>query len=213
MFKNIDHVYGVGYGEGITSFDKKKVLDDKTTQYYADQSSASDLNFIIGDIGKESVHVINDDGSHIPWHQAFTFEKLFSELLAPGGVYILEDIETSYWNSPNAGLYGYPIKEAGLGRPGSVVEKFKAVVDVINRRFFNAKEYSVLSNSIDHQIASVSFSRNCIIIHKKNPLVGWDVVDEYMRTSGGYPHGQDPDRRAVDEYMNEHKKPVSGTPA
>lgn len=84
VFKNIDHVYGVGYGEGITTFDKKKVVDQKTTQYYADQSSTADLDFIIQDIGKESIHVINDDGSHIPWHQAFTFEKLFSELLAPG---------------------------------------------------------------------------------------------------------------------------------
>jgi len=113
VFENIDHVYGVGYGEGITSFDKKKVIDKRTTQFYADQSSVADLNFIIEDIGRESVHVINDDGSHIPWHQAFTFEKLFSELLAPGGVYILEDIETSYWNSPNAALYGYPIKTLG----------------------------------------------------------------------------------------------------
>lgn len=44
-------------------------------------------------------------------------------------------------------------------------------------------------------------------------MVGWDTVDEYMRTSGGYPHGQSADHASMDKYMEEYKKPVTGTPS
>lgn len=40
--------------------------------------------------------VILDDGSHKPTHQLNTFVALFPGL-PPGGIYIIEDIETSYW--------------------------------------------------------------------------------------------------------------------
>lgn len=40
--------------------------------------------------------VILDDGSHKPTHMLNTFVALFPGL-PPGGIYILEDIETSYW--------------------------------------------------------------------------------------------------------------------
>lgn len=39
--------------------------------------------------------VIIDDGSHIPQHQIESF-KLFAPLLAPGGIYIIEDIDGNH---------------------------------------------------------------------------------------------------------------------
>jgi len=48
---------------------------------------------------KHPVCFINDDGSHVPEHQLFSFDYLFHELLMPGGTYIIEDVETSYWYS------------------------------------------------------------------------------------------------------------------
>jgi len=37
---------------------------------------------------------ILDDASHIPWHQVLGLEVLYSQCLKPGGVYIVEDIDT-----------------------------------------------------------------------------------------------------------------------
>ena len=55
-------------------------------------------------------------------------ETIFDEWLKPGGLYIIEDIETSYWDHYRASLYGYDILDAGIGRRESAVEKLKVLV-------------------------------------------------------------------------------------
>lgn len=64
--------------------------------------------------------VVVDDASHINWHQILAFKVLFP-CLSPGGVYITEDIDTSY--KVDATLGG------GLRSPGSFVEFAKAKLD------------------------------------------------------------------------------------
>lgn len=81
----------------------KEFINGKLIVYKGDQSSAGDLEKLVSHTGND-IDVIVDDGSHIPEHQLFSFNKLFSHI-KPGGVYIIEDIETSYWK--NNGLYGY----------------------------------------------------------------------------------------------------------
>eukprot|EP01062_Namystynia_karyoxenos_P071127 TRINITY_DN66547_c0_g1_i1.p1 TRINITY_DN66547_c0_g1~~TRINITY_DN66547_c0_g1_i1.p1 ORF type:complete len:308 (+),score=80.61 TRINITY_DN66547_c0_g1_i1:79-924(+) len=45
--------------------------------------------------------VIVDDGGHHPRQQAASFEGLWAAL-APGGLYVIEDIQTSFWTLPGA---------------------------------------------------------------------------------------------------------------
>ena len=188
----------------------KHNLDDKTTLYYADQSNISQLQYIINDIGKYSLDVIIDDGSHIPWHQVLSFDILFRELLAPGGTYIIEDIETSYWSSARAELYQYKIPNAGVGKHGSVVERFKSIIDVINRKFIGKPDFSVIGNmKTDHLISSISFSRNCIIIEKMNPADGWtkkNLKTKVYKNFGYISHSE------ADMFVKEKEKPISGLP-
>lgn len=47
----------------------------------------------IADIGP--FDMIVDDGSHVPKHQIKTFAELFCESVAPGGIYVIEDLESS----------------------------------------------------------------------------------------------------------------------
>ena len=49
--------------------------------------------------------LIVDDGSHDVGHQQLTFGKLF-RLLKPNGIYIIEDMCTSYFKE-GENLYGY----------------------------------------------------------------------------------------------------------
>jgi hypothetical protein len=69
---------------------------------------------------KENFDIIIDDGSHHNTHVFKTFESLFPSLSNEKiGLYIVEDIHTSYW----------PYYEGGLRKNNSTVEKFKNLID------------------------------------------------------------------------------------
>ena len=77
-------------------------------------------------------------------------------------MYIIEDVETSYWTK-GEGLYGYPARY-GAGHPESIVEVFKTAIDGVN------VEFSQLSTGVvehQQQIASITFAQNCIIMTKR----------------------------------------------
>ena len=152
LFPNM-HIYGVDLKAGVSS--------DRHTIIQADQSSQSDLDRVVRSIN-HPLYFINDDGSHIPEHQLLTFNTMFPKLEV-GGVYIIEDIETSYWVRHQ--IYGYPTRY-GVGHPKSIVEIFKMALDGVNYEFSNVRR-----GPVKHQeyIKGISFYRNCIIITKKSP--------------------------------------------
>jgi len=162
MFKNA-HIYGID----------KDIEDKKNEQYTilkADQSNIDDLNKLKPLLIDKNIFFINDDGSHIPEHQLLSFNTLFP-ILVEGGIYIIEDIETSYWSKGEC--YGYKTNY-GYKHPKSIVEIFKETLDIMNREFIIEK--TQLSNKILHYnyIDSVTFGRNCIIIKK-----GYNANREY----------------------------------
>jgi hypothetical protein len=74
--------------------------------FKADQSRTEDMRRIVESELRHPLFLVVDDGSHVPEHQVACFDLLFqSSALQPGGTYIVEDIETSYWT--RGGLYGY----------------------------------------------------------------------------------------------------------
>jgi hypothetical protein len=66
-----------------------------------------------------SPDIIIDDGSHVASHQKISFETLFP-LLAPGGIYVIEDMHTAYWRGE---------WEGGYRRRGTAVELIKELID------------------------------------------------------------------------------------
>lgn len=150
LFKNM-HIYG--FDININNYDEKYNI------FKGDQSKESDLNNFIGIINKP-IYFINDDGSHIPEHQVLTFNKLFP-ILEDGGIYIIEDIETSYWTKN--GLYGYNTNY-GYKHPNSIVEIFKNIIDCVNNEFILQNIETPLQH-LDN-IKMITFAYNCIIIEK-----------------------------------------------
>lgn len=124
-------------------------LPDRAKLLKGDQSTPDGIDAISKAIG--SCEVIIDDGSHIPSHQEATFVKLFQENLKPGGVYIIEDIEISYWR-PGAYMYGY---ERG---PGSIMALGYHLANLPNQEFGGP------ANTFG--IETVTFAYNCLIITK-----------------------------------------------
>ena len=200
LFPNLRQMYGIAYagadenqasvafarGQGLRKGRSKSHPSDKLTLFHGDQSDVAFLRTVAADLNGTSIDVIIDDGSHVPQHQLVSFVQLFPTL-ADGGLYIIEDVETSYWDRKGgAELFGYKI-EAGIGTRGSAVESFKQLPDVLNRQFLGDPSYSIFGaqhkQQVDHRIASVAFSRNCIIVTKK-VSTEWKQLDNLDR--GGY---------------------------
>ncbi|MES2226296.1 MAG: class I SAM-dependent methyltransferase [Pseudomonadota bacterium] len=67
------------------------------------------------------IDILIDDGGHTMKQQIATFEELFP-LIAPNGVYLCEDLHTSYWRR-----WG-----GGYRRRGTFIEYSKRFIDALN---------------------------------------------------------------------------------
>jgi cephalosporin hydroxylase len=81
-----------------------------------DRAFVTALGELIGPID-----IVIDDGGHTMTQQISTFEALFPAL-ALGGVYVVEDLHTSYWEE-----YG-----GGYRAPGTFVEYAKDLIDQLH---------------------------------------------------------------------------------
>ncbi len=81
------------------------------------QDDANFLTSVVGEMG--GLDIVLDDGSHIGRHQRASFETLFP-LLSYGGLYVIEDLHTSYWQ----GLHG-----GGYRKKGTAIEYLKQMID------------------------------------------------------------------------------------
>jgi hypothetical protein len=142
-------------------------IDDKNVENVKfvklDQSSKNELeNYAINNLN--SHHLIIDDGSHVPEHQMMTLVHLW-KTLKPGGVYIVEDVETSYWG--RSSIYGYNFNSNNNSFVSRVIKK----VEKVNSEFYHSKEKRTkdrLFNELMNEVEIVSFAYNCIILVKKN---------------------------------------------
>lgn len=143
---------------------------DKFTILKCDQSNINDLNESVSKIGENNLELIIDDGSHIPEHQILTFSVFFEKLLKSGGIYIIEDIETSYWTKNS--LYGYNTNY-GINHNKNIINIFSKILHLINSEFLKKDDKLSLMNNINlndkiiDSISSITFGQNCVIIKKK----------------------------------------------
>ena len=176
----------IGYGEGqgvefwrklypsafLYVADKDVVVKgDGFEVVRVDQSSRDQLAGFSAFLSDKNVEVVIDDGSHIPEHQLLSFNILF-DVLASGGIYIVEDIECSYWKRGTC--YGYPT-EYGSGASESLIRKLLMLSNWINRDFLSSAEVATLRSELVasgfelgvlENVASISFAHNCIAIRK-----------------------------------------------
>jgi hypothetical protein len=167
-FTNPAAIHGISYGEDTQNVDQKRVVCDwkpaacdKVSIFVGDQSDPAFLKTITD---KHKYDIIIDDGSHFPPHQIISLKHLFPAL-NPGGLYVIEDLETSYWNAPGANLYGYSISAGIATSPkASAVEKLKQFIDVMMRFHMSRPGLHIFPD--DDKIFSVTFGQGIAIIRK-----------------------------------------------
>jgi hypothetical protein len=126
--------------------------------FKADQSNKQQmLDDVIADL-KHPIFLIVDDGSHIPEHQVACFDYLFRDVLMPGGTYIIEDIETSYWR--RHGIYDRYRTRYGYHHENSAIEIFKNIADDVNREFLSSDARQAHEKLVGDKFSTQVSSRN-----------------------------------------------------
>ncbi len=157
-----------------------QINDVDVKLFQVDQSDKKQLNQFVLNVD-DFFDIIIDDGSHVPDHQMLTLETLWSKLRG-GGVYIIEDIETSYWGK--SFIYGYKFNSTN----GNPIDYLKEAVNYLNFKFLPSSKKNSLNKSrfveLFKSIEFITFGHNCIILVKKDPAVFSEFYnEEYIRKS------------------------------
>jgi hypothetical protein len=141
------HVYGVDI------WDKSPHSEKRITIFQGSQADPEFLDRVVHEIGK--IDIIVDDGSHQNEHVLFSFQHLFPHL-ADGGIYVVEDTETSYWQEAGG-------NEVDRNDCSTSMGYFKSLVDGLNWEQFRGTYHPTY---FDLNIKSIAFYHNLIFIRK-----------------------------------------------
>jgi hypothetical protein len=152
-------------------------INDKNVKVFqVDQSKENELEQFALNVNAK-FDIIIDDGSHVPDHQLLTLKTLWNNL-KQGGVYIIEDIETSYWGK--SFIYGYKFNS----NKSNTVNVLQNAINYINSKFllnFNIRKSSLYDN-IFNSVESITYGHNCIVLIKKDyDSFSEFYNDEYIR--------------------------------
>jgi hypothetical protein len=123
------------------------------------QGSQDDKDFLYRVIEKTSEpSIIIDDASHINTLTIESFLHLFDKL-KPGGMYIVEDIESSWWEIASDGTDFKGCSDEGDMYANTTVNWFRLLINDVNRKALPAGLY--------YKIEAIHFHKNMIVIQKE----------------------------------------------
>ncbi|MBN3583032.1 class I SAM-dependent methyltransferase [Algoriphagus aestuarii] len=138
----------------IDIFDKSALNERRIKIFQGSQVDLQFLDRVCSEIGE--LEIIVDDGSHINDHVITTFNHLFPKLKL-GGIYVIEDTQTSYWDE-----FGGKVND--LNDPKTINGYFKRYVDLLNYQEFPIPNYK--PDYYSQHIVSIHFYHNMIFIYK-----------------------------------------------
>lgn len=138
---------------GLDVYDK--VVDEpRITFVRGSQDDTAVLNRILVLAGG-SLDLVIDDGSHVNEHVRASFEHLFPHI-TPGGLYVIEDLETAY--APGSGG-GAP------GSAGTTVAMAKDLIDGINRRYIPSGPFALTETQA--LVTAAHFHPNIVFVERE----------------------------------------------
>lgn len=116
------------------------------------QNDPKFLQEVIAEMG--GLDIVLDDGSHIAEHQLTSFRTLFP-LLAEGGLYICEDLHTSYWRD----------WQGGFRKSGTFIESIKNMCDSIHA-WYGPTPNQFSEMKLHEQIHGIHLHDSIVVIEK-----------------------------------------------
>ena len=118
------------------------------------------------------IDVLIDDGGHTMEQQIATFEVLF-DAIEPNGIYMCEDMHTSYWKD-----FG-----GGHRKPGTFIEYTKNLIDRINA--WHSRESSFAVDDLTRSIHSLHWYDSVLVVEKR-PMTEPVVEETGQRRTARY---------------------------
>lgn len=138
---------------GIDINPQCKQLEEENIKIFI--GSQSDRSFL-RDIKKKipTIDILIDDGGHTMRQQIITYEELFSHV-SENGVYLCEDLHTSYWLR-----FG-----GGYKRKGTFIEYSKNFIDYLNAH--HSEQRSLKVNEFTNSVSSLHYYDSILVIEKR----------------------------------------------
>ena len=140
----------------IDVYDKSFLEEKRIKIFQGSQVEKEFMGRVVAQTGP--LDLIIDDGSHVNEHVITSFELLFP-FLKDGGVYVVEDTQTSYWPE-------YGGSSDDLNNPFTMMNYFKSLTDSLNHQEILNPDY--IPTYFDKKIISMHFYHNLIFIYKGN---------------------------------------------
>jgi len=128
-----------------------------------DQGKPADLSALAA---QGPFEIIVDDGSHLPAHQLGSFAVLF-EALTDGGLYVIEDVHTSFWHRPVDGVRwgGAPPGDPAFG--DTCVGFFLRLAAHLNHaEFLDETDADPVLLPLARRIRCIAFEHGLILVTK-----------------------------------------------
>lgn len=151
-------------------YDKTPLQEDRIRIYQGSQDDPELLQRIYQECG--GFDIIIDDGSHCNKHVIASFNILFP-LLKLGGIYAIEDLQTSYWSQTFGG------SSLELNSLSTSMGFLKSLVDGLNHAEFDLLNYQ--PTYFDKHITSIHFYHNLAFVYKGENDEGSNVIGENHR--------------------------------
>ncbi len=130
-----------------------KQFETKNTKIFiGSQEDKEFLNFVKSQIPK--INILIDDGGHSMNQQIVSFEELYDHI-KDDGLYICEDLHTSYWKN-----YG-----GGFKNKNSFIEYSKTLIDRINA--WHARDKKLKVNDFTRSTYSLHYYPSVLVIQKQ----------------------------------------------
>jgi len=138
----------------IDIYEKSSLEEKRIKIFQGSQIDKEFLSSVLRVTGE--LDMIIDDGSHMNNHVIESFKILFPEL-KDGGIYVIEDTQTSYWKD-------YGGNSDDLKDTCTIMNFFKSLTDCLNHKEFIKPGY--IPTYYDQNITSIHFYHNLIFIYK-----------------------------------------------
>lgn len=130
----------------------KEVEEENITIMIGSQSDREFLRKVKSEI--PPIDILIDDGGHTMLQQIVSYEELFDHI-KPDGVYLCEDMHTSYWLD-----WG-----GGYKRKGTFVEYSKNFIDQLNA--YNSRQSNFKPDSFTRSVNSLHYYDSMLVIEKR----------------------------------------------
>jgi len=140
-------IYGIDIDPRCKEFE-----EDNIEIFIGSQSDRKFLREVLQKI--PPIDILLDDGGHTMEQQITTYEELFHKIKADG-VYLCEDVCTSYW----------PYYGGGLKKDSTFIEYTKNLIDFLNAHHSREENFEI--NAFTKAANSIHYYDNMVVIEKR----------------------------------------------